>query len=180
MVASAMPSGSDPFFSARFSLCRPCWIAISDSEFPASHTVLPSVSNTVHPRVPPFQSPSFAVAMCESSIHPIASGSRGPEMESFALISPSLVASTPLTVASPALNTDSISPVAASRIAIPLFSWRVTATLVPELNETYSGSKSSGVSRPAFSTIGSGLPSSSLNMTGVAAHELGSPSSFRV
>jgi len=38
---------------------------------------LPSTSKTVQPRVPPFQSPSFAVASVVSLIQPIASGSRG-------------------------------------------------------------------------------------------------------
>ncbi len=62
-----------------------------------------------------------------------------------------------------------------STTATPLFSWSVTATLVPAgLTATYSGSGSWRVSRPAASTTGSGAPASSTKETARADQAAGS------
>ncbi len=152
MLVIASPSGSGPLDSARLSMCRPVRTASCSRELPASQVTSPvPASKIVQPRVPPFQSPSLAVATWSSPIQPMASGSRGVSgIEPVWSIASSSLVSMPSTDSLPALKIFCTVPVRPSRTAMPLFSCRVTATWPRELMLTYSGSRSSGVSRPAL------------------------------
>ena len=143
---------------------------------PASQTGSPVfVSKTVHPLVPPFQSPSFAVATRSSPTQAMESGSRGVAgREPVWSIRPSLTVSIPVIATLPAEKTEVSVLEARSMTAIPLFSWRVTASRLRESIATYSGSGSSGVSIPDAATIGRGAPSASTKRTGVVVHARGS------
>ena len=152
-------------------MCSPVRTASWEKELPASHTTSPVVaSKIVQPRVPPFQSPSLAVTTWSSPTQPIASGSRGvSEIEPLWSMVPSSAVSMPSTDSLPALKMLVTSPVRPSMIATPLFSWNVSATWPRELMLTYSGSRSSGVSRPAERAA------STSKSTRRADHVFGSP-----
>lgn len=72
------------------------------------------MSNTVHVRQLPGKSPSLAVAMCRSSNHPTASGSRGTVTVPSRRIVRSSTASTPDAVPVPAVKSVTTLPVARS------------------------------------------------------------------
>ena len=109
----------------------PCGRRGARSVLPASQTDRAGgASKTVQPRVPPFQSPSLAVATWSSSSQAIASGSRGTSgCEPVWSMTPSLAVSMPSTVdGARGERARSPSPVAMSTRATPLFSCSVTAT----------------------------------------------------
>lgn len=116
----ARPSGSVPFLAARLSGQWPLAMADSSKLFPASQTTLPErESKMVQPRVPPFQSPSLAVATRWLSTQPIESGSRRTSVIApVGLMTPSLAVSMPLTLAVPALNEETTRREAMPMIAM--------------------------------------------------------------
>ena len=133
------------------------------------------LSTTLQPRVPPFQSPSFAIARWRSSSHATESGSRGASVTvPVWSMTPSSSTSTPVTVAVPADHAAVRRPVGRSISTRPLFSCSVTASCRPRI-ATYSGSGSVGAATPAATRAGSAEPSAAVSATGRADHVAGPP-----